>query len=214
MSDNNNKKKGLYPNAIFYPSYYRSKEGKNVPRTIVSCNVAVGKDTKGFLAHDGKKAAISFNAALNCDVAEAIKAVKEGHDGYGKAADNPTWVNVKAFGIAAESILRLHKAEGFEGVKKGDMMQVEGTITLEEWTSKDGKKGSTWTIVLSKSPTPIGRGVNAGTAKAEEPETAEAEVPSDEVILDDGNDEMPEGFESISEDEIAGLIEDDEEIPF
>lgn len=50
----------------------------------------------------------------------------------------PSWHNLVAFGPVGEALALFHK---------GDILRVEGKITYDEWTDKDGKKRTTTKIV-------------------------------------------------------------------
>src|SRR5687768_4260497 len=58
--------------------------------------------------------------------------------GKNGAADVSTWVNIKAFGFAAEDAAR---------VKKGDNVIVKGSLSLSTWKGKDGTDKSELVIM-------------------------------------------------------------------
>lgn len=203
-------KKKLYPNAVFYPTFYKTKEGKHAPQVLVTCSVAVGKDSEGRKANGDKKAFISFNAALNCNAEEGYKAARGGHSAYGKSSDTPTWLKCQAFGATAEAVMRLHK--DYPGVKKGDLLAIEGFLKLEPWENAEkGTSGEQWVVTLQKGPLNIGAKSGSGnsqnsSAKAAS-KTNEAAPDTDDDFIDI-EDDLPDGVDSEFE------IDDEEDMPF
>lgn len=133
----------------------------------------LGKDPETRYMTDGK-AVTNFSLATS----------DNWKDKSGEKQEKTEWHNVVAFGKLAEIIA--------EYVKKGSLLYIEGKLTTEKWTDKEGKDRYTTKIIADQMQM-LGGKPEADAPEATKPKAPEATKPKANVqaVVDPFDDDIP-----------------------
>jgi len=97
-------------------------------------------------------------------------------DQSGNWVQDTTWHNIVVWGQAAE--------RAAENLKKGNMVYLEGKISMRNWEDKEGQKRTSFEIVAFsyRNLTPKGGSESHGESNYSQPEPTHSQPPMDEDL--------------------------------
>ncbi len=97
-------------------------------------------------------------------------------DQSGNWVQDTTWHNIVVWGQAAE--------RAAENLKKGNMVYIEGKISMRNWEDKEGQKRTSFEIVAFsyRNLTPKSGGESHGESSFSQPEPTHSQPPMDEDL--------------------------------
>ena len=142
-------RKGTYPNIRVSQECYTPKGSTDlavVPHAQVKGNVT--KDTEVRAATAEKKAFIAFSMGINFPVKRLWDMAKRNGAKDKNYDEKAVFLQVVAYGDMAEKLTKIHK--DFNGVLKGDLLDVSGRLSIENYTKQNGDSGEAVRLTLDR----------------------------------------------------------------